>query len=215
MRGGSSGGGPRWARPAPLGRGGCLWVFKTWDAQGFARCGSPALTRSIILDGLHLGTGLVHKSLLGALRFNSGATFGEDILFLVKLSLIADAYAAAGTGYVLRRQNSSMMWSARRLSARYASGHLAALKDPALRAFRREYRWALYSVFKDLALNNLLNRRAFAGLGFAWRAYLLDPREIADFAYFIRLLFVTDPAERAARGGRYSPCEHILLDGLV
>jgi glycosyltransferase involved in cell wall biosynthesis len=190
-------------------------VFKTRDAQGFARCISPALTRSIILDGLHLGTGLIHKSLLDRLRFNSGATFGEDILFLVKLSLIGDAHAAVGTGYVLRRQNSSMMWSSRRLSAHYASGHLAALKDPALRAFRREYRWALYSVFKDLALNNLMNRRSLAGLGFAWRAYLLDPREIADFIYFIRLLFVTDPAERSARAGRYSPCEHILLDGLV
>jgi glycosyltransferase involved in cell wall biosynthesis len=190
-------------------------VFKTRDAQGFARCSAPALTRSIILDGLHLGTGLIHKSLLGALRFNSGATFGEDILFLVKLSLTGDAYAAVGTGYVLRRQNSSMMWSARRLTAHYASGHLAALRDPGLRAYRREYRWALYSVFKDLALNNLMNRRSFAGFMFALRAYLLDPREIADFTYFIRLLFVTDPAERAARAARYSPCEHILLDGLV
>lgn len=190
-------------------------VFKTRDAQGLARCGGPALTRSIILDGLHLGTGLIHRSVLGGLRFNTGATFGEDILFLVKLSLAVDAYATAGTGYVLRRQNSSMMWSARRLTAHYASGHLAALRDPGLRAFRREYRWALYSVFKDLALNNLMNRRYLAGFVFAARAYLLDPREIADFLYFVRLLFVTDPAERAERARRYSPCEHILLDGLA
>jgi glycosyltransferase involved in cell wall biosynthesis len=190
-------------------------AFRTRDTQGFARCSAPALTRSIILDGLHLGTGLIHKSLLGALRFNSDAAFGEDILFLVKLSLTSEAYAAMGTGYVLRRQNTSMMWSARRLTVHYASGHLAALRDPGLRAFRREYRWALYSVFKDLALNNLMNRRYAIGFTFALRAYLLDPREIADFICFIRLLFVTDPAERAVRASRYSPCEHILLDGPV
>jgi glycosyltransferase involved in cell wall biosynthesis len=190
-------------------------VFNAPDVRGFHRCGGPALTRSIILEGLHLGACLIHRSLLGALRFETRASYGEDILFLAKLSLAGEAYAAGGTGYILRRQHASMMWSSNRLSARYASGHLVALRDPALRGFRREYRWALYSVFKDVALNNLMNGRNLAGLLFAFRAYLLDPREISDFVYFVRLLFVTDRIKRALRAPRYSSCEHIFLDRLV
>ncbi len=185
--------------------------FAAGDTAGPPQC-SPALTRCIILDGLHLGTCLVRRSLIGDRRFDAGVLYGEDLLFLAKLSLSACADRAPGLSYLCRRGDESMMYSPARLSARYASGPRAGFRDPALRGFRREYRWALYDLYKELAVNNLLNHRPLAGLRFALSALRLDPREVGDMARFIALLPSRDRAELARRARRYSKREQVLLE---
>ena len=184
--------------------------FATGDAPGDAQC-SPALTRSIILDGLHLGTCLIHRALIADRRFNPRVLYGEDLLFLAKLSVVACADRAPGLSYLCRRGRTSMMYSPARLSERFASGPRAGMKDPELRRFRRQYRWALYDVYKELAVNNLLNGRRTTGLRFALHALRLDPREIREMARFVALLTVRDPADQALRARRYSRREQVLI----
>ena len=181
------------------------------DETGGARQCSPALTRSIISDGLHLGTCLIRRELIGERRFDPLVLYGEDLLFLAKLSTAACADRAAGLSYLCRRGGASMMYSPARLGARFASGARAGLRDRELRAFRRQYRWALYDIYKELAVNNLLNGRPAAGLWFALHALLLDPREIGSMARFIGLLPVRDRAELARQARSYSRREQVVL----
>jgi glycosyltransferase involved in cell wall biosynthesis len=189
--------------PAP--RLGCV-------ASG-ALCATPVLTRSIILDGMHLGTSLIRRDRIGVLRFDPAVLYGEDILFLVRLSLDTAMRAVAAPWYVSRRQHGSMMWSAGRLSDRFASGPLAGFRDPALRGFRREYRWALYAVFKDLAVNNLVNGRGWVGLRHALRAWAFDPREVGALVRYLGLVLSRGRPGLAERARAYSRCEQVLLDG--
>jgi glycosyltransferase involved in cell wall biosynthesis len=185
----------------------------TQDENGpVAVCATPALTQAIILDGMHLGTNMIRRDRLGRLRFDPAARYGEDILFLVLLSLSVAMVHAPGAAYVSRRQHESMMWSAGRLSARFASGPRAGFGDPRLRGFRREYRWALYAVYKDLAVNNLINRRGWAGLGHALRALALDPREIWPFLRYVGLFATQGRPDLARRARRYNGCEQVVLD---
>ena len=175
-------------------------------------CATPELTRAIILDGLSLGTGLYRRDRLGSLRFNQAVRYGEDVLFLVRLSLNVAMTHIPRTAYVARRQHESMMWSKGRLSARFASGPRAGYRDPALRGFRREYRWALYAVYKDIAVNNLINGRGLAGLGHALQALALDPREIRPFLRYIWLFATQGRPHLAQRARGYSGCEQVLLN---
>lgn len=186
----------------------------TQDAMGgpVAVCATPELTRAIILDGLHLGTGLVRRDRLGGLRFDPAVRYGEDVLFLALLSLDVAMIHAPGAAYVSRRQRESMMWSAGRLSASFASGPRAGFGDKRLWGFRREYRWELYAVYKDLAVNNLINRRGLAGLGHALRALALDPREIRPFLRYVGLLATQGRPRLAQRARCYSGCEQVLLN---
>lgn len=181
------------------------------------RQSSPALTRCIILDGLHLGACLIRRTRLQAHRFDPAVLYGEDLLFLAKLSLSTPANRAPGLSYLCRRQHESMMYSVSRLSPRFASGLRAGRQDRLLRGFRREYRWALYDVYKDLAVNNLANRRPWVGLQFAIRALCLDPREIRAMARFLALMPNRDRADVALRAKRYTKREVVLfnLDGTL
>lgn len=190
--------------------------FSLDGTTGLSQC-SPALTRSIILDGLHLGTCLFQRVLIGQCRFDPKVEFGEDLLFLAKMSLLACAHRAPGLSYLCRRQHESMMYSFSRLTVRYASGARAGMRDRALRTFRREYRWALYDIYKDLAVNNLLNHRPLMGLRFAFCALRLDPREVKEMAQFLALLFARDRVDVAMRSRRYSKREQVLfkLDGTL
>ena len=185
----------------------------TRDANGpVALCATPTLTRAIILDGLHLGVSLIRRDRLGALRFDPAVRYGEDILLLVLLSLDVAMLRAPGAAYISRRQHESMMWSAGRLSPAFASGPRAGFRDPRLKRFRREYRWALYAVYKDLAVNNLINRRAFAGLRHAFSALALDPREIRPFLRYLQLIATQSQPRLAQRARAYSYCEQVVLD---
>lgn len=187
--------------------------FEAGDEPG-PTSGGPALTRCIILDGLHLGTCLIERSLIGERRFDSGVQFGEDLLFLAKLSVLAGADRAPGLSYLCRREHESMMYSPARLTDRFATGALAGYRDQELRPFRREYRWALYDIYKDLAVNNLLNGRRGRALRFALRALLLDPREVGELGRFLTLLPRGPRDEALARGARrYSKREQVVLPG--
>lgn len=176
------------------------------------RQGSPALTRCIILDGLHLGACLIRRTLLGQHRFDPAVQYGEDLLFLAKLSLAAPADRAPGLSYFCRRQHESMMYSPSRLSARFASGLRAGRRDRALRGFRREYRWALYDVYKDLAVNNLVNFHPWVGLRFAVGALCVDPRELRAMGRFLAMMPRRDRADVARRARRYSKREIVLFN---
>ena len=79
---------------------------------------------------------------------------------------------------------------------------------------RREYRWDLYDVYKDLAVNNLLNRRRLNGLRFALQALCLDPREVRDLMRFLALLPRRHTDEMARRARRYSKREQVVLSAL-
>ncbi|MBI0537968.1 glycosyltransferase family 2 protein [Roseomonas sp. KE2513] len=185
--------------------------FEAGEAAG-PPSSSPALTRCIILDGLHLGTCLIERSLIGERRFDPAVQFGEDLLFLAKLSLLAGADRAPGLSYLCRREHESMMYSPARLTDRFATGPRAGYRDRELRPFRREYRWALYDIYKDLAVNNLLNGRRGSALGFALRALLLDPRELGDLGRFLALLPRGRHDDALAKGARrYSKREQVVL----
>lgn len=173
---------------------------------------TPALTRSLIMEGMHLGANLMHRSIvIAAGGFNARITYGEDWVLLSRISLIASMRYDPEIGYVLRRQQQSMMWSAGRLSARYASGQRVAYRDPVLRPFRREIRWELYKTYKDLAANNLLNHRRLAALWFAAQAFAVDPREVAEFLLLLRLMATRGGAKRRQGLQRYSTSEQIDL----
>lgn len=176
-------------------------------------CATPELTRSIIIDGVSLGTNLIRRDRIGpAGLFDPNVLYGEELLFLVRLSLDTPMLHVSGPCYVSRRQLGSMMWSARRLSPQFASGPRAGMRDRRLCGFRREYRWALYAVYKDLAVNNLVNRRFLAGLRHALRAWALDPRELGDVVRYLGLLAMRDRPGLSDRARDYSRCEQVMLD---
>jgi len=81
-----------------------------------------------------------------------------------------------------------------------------AERDPLLHGFRREVRWAHYGVVKVVSMNNLLAGRRLHAIGFALRAWALDPREWRALALFLRLCVA---GEAAAKRGleRYSGAE--------
>lgn len=174
---------------------------------------APALTHWILLTGLSLGTCLIRREQLGEdRRFAPEVVYGEDLVFLAKLSVAACATYAAGPAYTFRRQRTSLMWSARRLTRDYASGPRAAMRDAELRPYRRFCRWWLYGVLKDLAANNLVNGRRRLGLGFALQALWVDPREVGEFISFLRLLGLSGAPDMADRARRYSRREIVQLD---
>lgn len=176
-------------------------------------CTTPALTRSIIVEGLSLGVNLIRRDRIrDAVPFDPAVLYGEDLLFLARLSLDTPMLHVVAPCYVSRRQHDSMMWSARRLSARFASGPRAGMRDRRLRAFRREYRWALYAVYKDLAVNNLVNRRVLAGLAHALQAWALDPRELGEFLRYVALVATRNRPGLSDRARGYSRCEQVILD---
>lgn len=174
---------------------------------------TPALTRSFILEGMHLGANLIRRSLaITAGYFDQRIAYGEDWVFLSRISLHATMYYDRNPCYILRRQGASMMRSAGRLSIKYASGQRIALRDARLGAFRRELRWALYRVYKDLAMNNRLNGNSLRAFSFACRAWLVDPREVRDVLIFVRTLALPESAELTGELKRYCTAEMVILD---
>lgn len=150
---------------------------------------APALTRCVILEGIHLGTNLIRRNLIEtAGGFDSGITYGEDWNLLAVISQAAPMHYTKSPSYVLRRQYRSMMWSEGRLSNRYATGQLAAYRHPKLAEYRREIRWALYRCYKEIAVNNAVNGRPTRAVAFALRALVVDPRELHDAWRFVSAL---------------------------
>ena len=80
----------------------------------------------------------------------------------------------------------------------------AAFRDPILRPFRRELRWTLYRRGKALAAENLMAGRRLAALRFAFQAWLVDPREIADLILLVRAICERNIEARLNRLRRYT-----------
>ncbi len=125
----------------------------------------------------------------------------------LRLSTATDLFYVEDATYLLRREHVSLTKSPKRLTGLRASGKLAALRDPLLAPFRRELRWALRSTFKGLAANNLLAGHRARAAWFALRAFLMDPREIAEGAIFLRLLGSADRAALPTRLAKYTKAE--------
>lgn len=187
---------PQGAQPAP-------WVMDQPDAatQG-------GLTRLLLGNfWLHLGTMLVRRELVQRLGgFAEGLRYYEDWLFAARLSTQARLHPLAHETYTWRRAGGGLTASpARLLPASLAMFDIAA-RDPLLRDFRREIRWARYAALKGLALNNLLAGRRGTALALALRAWRTDPRELGDLLAFLRLSRAT-PAQARHQGRRYSQAE--------
>ena len=181
---------------------------------GLTRVRGAALTRYLISSfRIHIGGTIVRRATLVQLTdsgFTDGLFYGDDWLLSVRLSAATDLFFIDRETYILRRDHESVvMGSARRLTSDLAAPLVAALKDPSLKAFRREIGWSLYGMRKGLALNNMLSGRYHASVGFALRAYLMDPRQIGDLGRFVRLLFRSKD-ERPVAGTRYSRLEQFI-----
>lgn len=176
------------------------------------RLQTPALTRALIGNfWLTLGTSIIKTSLV---RDSGGFPpqrlyYGEDCMFLAKLSVVAECYVIDADVCIYRRDLPSLMSSKRRLTHAYAAWLRHAWHEQRLLAFRREMRWALYATYKGLALNNLLNARPLAAVGFALRAFALDPREIRDLFLFAQLAVFASSDETMRQ--RYSGAACFML----
>jgi len=150
--------------------------------------GAP-LTRCLLANfWMHLGAMLVRRKLaLQAGGFASGLFYGEDMLLMARLSILAPLHMVDADVYAWRRAGGGLTAAPARLTARSLAMYGAAASDRLLDGFRRELRWARYSALKGLAANNLRAGRDAAALGFALRAFLLDPREGRDLARFMWL----------------------------
>ena len=179
-----------------------------------ARLSSPALTRALIGGWVPLGANLLRKDLIAETGgFHSSLIYGEDWLLCLQLSIRAPMDYLREVTYVLRRQGASMMHSPARMSAKLVHSVQVARRDPALRIVRRELRWFCYGTYKDIAMNNALNGRRLRGLAFALRALWVDPRELREFAFYLKSLRSKGPA-LAGRLGGYSTAEQVILSAL-
>ncbi len=204
---------------ATLGSGGTLQPSRTLTEQCVPsetgrvaqRLRTPASTRALVGAWHPLGTSLFQKTLIEAAGgFDPRLTYGEDWLLCLRMSMLAPLDYIEGETYVLRRQGASLMHSPGRLSAKAVRGIRTARRDPALRPVRRELRWLGYGAYKDVAMNNALNRRKLRGLGFALLAFSVDPREVRELLLFVALLRTRGPA-LASGLQRYSSAEQLDL----
>jgi glycosyltransferase involved in cell wall biosynthesis len=179
---------------------------------------SPELTRHLIGNSwFHMGASLIKKDCIDRIGGFYGNFFHyqEDCILFARLSVVEPCCFLEQAFYTWRRDVRGLMSSPRRLTDAYAAGWRHARRDELLRGFRRETRWALYGVYKGLAVNNLSNAMPWRALRFALRAWLLDPREIGELAAFLRLMLRRDFADRATDERRYSTAERFVLDPAV
>jgi glycosyltransferase involved in cell wall biosynthesis len=173
---------PDGSRPAPS-------LAEAMGQAAPCTLGGAALTRCLLANfWMHLGAMLVRRKLaLQAGGFASGLFYGEDMLLMARLSILAPLHMFDADVYAWRRAGGGLTAAPARLTARSLAMYGAAASDRLLDGFRRELRWARYSALKGLAANNLRAGRDAAALGFALRAFLLDPREGRDLARFMWL----------------------------
>jgi len=167
--------------------------------------GGATLTRCLIGNSwIHLGAMLLRRDLARrAGGFAEGLHYSEDVLLAIRLSALAPLRLLDADLYAWRRAGGGLTGSPARLTDRWLAFHDVAARDPLLRGFRREIRWARYAALKGLAKNNLRAGRRGAALGYALRAWLSDPREWRDLARFLALL----PQGGRADAGGYSRAE--------
>ncbi len=172
---------------------------------GVCRFAAPALTRLLLSDfRLHLGAMVVRRIFAERVGgFAEGLCYFEDFLFMAKLSTLTPLFYLDADGYGWRRGGRSLVSDPRRLDLSSLRMHRLAARDPVLRDYRREIRWARYSAIKSLAVNNLLAGRRRRALALAVRGWATDPREVRDLLLFLRLWL--QGSEQA--GAAYSAAE--------
>ncbi|MEH3086140.1 MAG: glycosyltransferase [Xylophilus ampelinus] len=176
------------------------------------RLASPDLTRALISGWLHLGTSFARKELvLRAGGFDERVRYGEDWLLFARMSTLAPMDFNPQVGYLLRRQEASMMRSFGRMSSRYALCARLARHDPMLKDFRRELRWYDYGLHKDMAMNNLINHRKLHAAFFSLKAFCISPDELKELLLFFKILLLAKPENRSGSLKKYSSAEQVNL----
>lgn len=177
------------------------------------RLASPDLTRALISGWLHLGTSFARKELvLRAGGFDERVRYGEDWLLFARMSTLAPMDFNPQVGYLLRRQEASMMRSFGRMSSRYALCAKLARKDPMFRDFRRELRWYDYGLHKDMAMNNLINGRRRHAIVNSCKALTISPDEVGEFLLFLKIMLLSTPSDLKTQLKRYSTAEQVDLE---
>ncbi|MFL1463425.1 glycosyltransferase family 2 protein [Roseococcus sp. DSY-14] len=170
---------------------------------GWHRLAGPALTRRLPRSFcVHLGPTLVRRDALEELGgFREGVWIGEDtLLFLLLSARHPLLYRAGPPLYAQRMEGASITNSAVMLRRGDAGMLRRAMREPLLRPFRRELRWALYSAEKQLAASNLLASNYPAAFAAALRGWALDPRELPALLRFARAALAGGEARRALLG---------------
>jgi hypothetical protein len=143
---------------------------------------------------------LVRRELLDhAGAFYEDVIHFEDHFLWLKLARLAPLLESNDPAAIHRHRIASLTSSSRALSATFAIGWSRARRDPLLADIRKELRWSEYSIWKALALRTLYRGHRARALRFAARALAMDPREIGEFATFLRLLRL--PPERRRQEG--------------
>jgi glycosyltransferase involved in cell wall biosynthesis len=178
------------------------------------RLASADLTRALISGWLHLGTSFVRKDLIQrAGAFDERVRYGEDWLLFARMSTYAPMDFDPRIGYLLRRQEASMMRSFGRMSSRYAACARLARRDPVFKDFRRELRWYDYGLHKDMAMNNLINHRTLYAALFSLRAFLISPDELKELGLFFKIMLFSRSEDRQKLLKKYSSAEQVNLAG--
>ena len=174
---------------------------------------APELVRTLVGSGwLHLGDSVMRKSLLDAADgFQPEFIYMEDYHMFCKLAALSDLYYVNETFYIWRRHLDGVTGSLRRLGIGTLEAYRALRKDPALRDYQRETRWAFYNATKGLALNNLLANFRLRALRLALEAFFTDPREVRDMFRFLRLMLLRNSREIATQGVAYSRIEQFVV----
>lgn len=185
-------------------------------APGLRQLGGPELTRALLANfWLHLGTMLIRRELAELTGgFADGIYYAEDIHFMARLSTLTPLLLSESAGYSWRRGGDSLTTSPRRLRSESLRVYQIAARDPLLRTFRKEIRWAYYSAMKGLALNNLLAGRRWHALACALTSWRMDPREWRDMRLFVGLLARhpdADPQEVDRCASQYSSAEVFVV----
>ncbi len=174
---------------------------------------APDLVRALVGNPwLHLGDSVMRKSLLDTVDgFHPEFIYNEDYHMFCKLAALSDLYYVDETFYIWRRHLDGVTGSLRRFGSGTLEAYRALRKDPALREYQRETRWAFYSATKGLALNNLLANFRRRALRLALEAFATDPREVRDLLRFVRLISLRNPQDIATQGVAYSRVEQFIV----
>jgi hypothetical protein len=124
---------------------------------------------------------------------------------------LAELYYVDANFYMWRRHAVGLTGSPARLTTYALDAYRELRRDPLLRDYRRESRWAYYNAAKGLALNNLLSGYRMRALRFAIEAFVADPREIAEFGRFLALMRLRNANDIATRGAMYSRAERFVF----
>jgi glycosyltransferase involved in cell wall biosynthesis len=144
-----------------------------------------------------LGSVLVRKDVIVSVGgFDEDLIHGEDWYLLLRLGVAARLHVLPHVMVWYRRHAASVMSSSMNLAEDSIRSFYIAHRDPVLKAYRKQLRWALVVRLRQLARTNILGRHLARGLGYGLRATVRDPLDLRAAWYLLRLLTAQDPARR-------------------